>query len=1142
MSVSQQRLKTLIEHAPSSSEHLFQLLVEGLDWPAPADLTMADVELDWDPAELHLDPAKIATLRSIKQIPPLKTGQKFGVFVLDFEGGRLPIGAIRRLVDRLVRKKRSRTSPGTHALWSLEDLLFFCFSSEGTNALHVVGFREQHGKRILRVMSWSRDMTPRRLDLLLHKGIPDLHWATNGPAIALDPEGFHGGFRGYRQGIKSAAALSARMADVAQDVRDEVLSMYEVETDEGPIRALYAEIRDHLLGSLTPKRFADVYAQTMVYGLLSARIAHPEQFSADEPITALSFENPFLDAIYGRFRAQSDDVLDVDELGLRELAEELASTDVDELLADFGAKQRKDDPVAFFYEDFLTRYDPQQRRDLGAFYTPTPVVRFMVRTVDRVLRDSFGMPLGVADGTTWAELARVQRGVTVPDGVDPYEPVASMVDPANGTGTFFVEWLRLVRATAGDEAVESALSRMDALEISLASYAVAHLKVSLELPPEVRSRVRLPIYLGDSLGIRHEGTLAGTTDPVSAEGVLADGIKYDRLHNIVVGNPPYDRVESMGTSGFLARLRPGGKSLFDDILDPAREHTSFAHVASLYNRYVYFWRWSLWKAFEQIDGPAVVSLITAASWLTGPGFLGLRQLVRELADEIWVVDLGGDNKGARKEESVFDIETPVSIVTIFRRGSSDRSVPAVVSYTRIRGSRSEKLSALETLAPHPAASGWRRGPDGWHKPLAPPTGDFAWEAYPRLTDLLPWQQPGCKFGRTWPIAPDVDTLRRRWQRFLSTNDATDRALCFYTGSSGRNIHTSVTGMGRLVDLPVNSPPESIQPYAYRSFDRQWAFADPRLAKTESPSLWSSISRHQVFLVSKTTFALGRGPGATVTTGVPDLHHFRGSFGGKDVLPLYRDATGAPNADPALLWGITAAHRQAVLHSPEVTAEGLFAYIYAVLAGCDYTERFAIALETPGPRIPLTADPELFAGMVQLGENLLWLHTFGERFRSSGQEDIPHSQGIAWTSQVKRMPTDLKDVHHDAEREELHVADGVLTGVRTDVWQFEVSGMRVIRKWLGYRMAKAGGRAASSTSPLDAIRPTRWKTEWSVELRDLVEVLTRTVDALPKGADLLERICAGPLLVADDLPAVPPELRDPPSGSRGRRQATLTDDE
>lgn len=246
-------------------------------------------------------------------------------------------------------------------------------------------------------------------------------------------------------------------------------------------------------------------------------------------------------------------------------------------------------------------------------------------------------------------------------------------------------------------------------------------------------------------------------------------------------------------------------------------------------------------------------------------------------------------------------------------------------------------------------------------------------------------------------------------------------------------------------------------------------------------------------------------------------------------------------DPALLRVLTAAHRDSVLHASDVTPERFFAYVYGVLAGGDYTERFAVALETPGPRVPLTGDPELFARMADLGEELLWLQTFGSRFRSSRRQELPRSARIAWTTKVSRLPADLSEVHHDSDRSELHVADGVLTGVGRDVWEFQVSGMQVIKKWLGYRTARASGRAGSSTSPLDAIRPATWLPAWSHELRDLVDVLTRTVDTLPRGTELLERICAGPLVPASDLPSVPARLRQPPTGSRGPRQAMLPED-
>ena len=1015
MSANQDRIRRLLQAAPRSADHLLDLLLNGLDWPIPDGLAWGDIELEWEPEEFHLDPEKVAKLKQISQIPPLTKNQSFGVFVLDFEGGRLPVGAIRRLVQRLVRNERARKGSGTHAQWSLNDLLFFCLSEGPESLLHVVNFREKNGKRVLRVMSWSDQLTNSRLDLLVRRGVPDLFWSpVDGPQMVSSPD-FGKSFRGYREGIKSAAALSRRMAEVAQDVRDEVRTLYEVETMDGPIRALFSDVRDQLLGNLTPSRFADVYAQTMVYGLLTARIAHPEEFKVEQSVSALRFDNEFLDAIYSRFRDDSDGIIDVDELGLNELAEELAATDVDELLADFGADNQRDDPVVYFYEEFLAQYDPDQRRDLGAFYTPLPVVRYIVTTVDDALK-SFGLPLGVADSTTWAEYVEAHPEIEIPKRANPDDSVVSMFDPANGTGTFLVEWVRQARRNAGDAGEAAALAHASACEISLASYAVSHLKVSLDISEALRDKVRLPIYLGDTLGQKHPHVIEELADPISIEGAHADEVKYDWNHSVLIGNPPYDRVESTGTGGFVTALQHGSsRSLFDDIFDDAKRHTIFSHHASLYNLYVYFWRWAIWKVFEESTGPAVVSMITASSWLAGPGFLGLRRLAREVADEIVVVDLHGDNKGTRKDENVFDIESPVAIVTLVRRGNGDRTMPAAVRYASYRGTRVDKLDALKDLANGMARLETTGASADWHAPLVPSLGGMDWQSYVPLIDLLPWQSPGCKFNRTWPIAPDSELLNSRWQRLMAGPDEADRALCFVTPSSGRNI-------------------------------------------------WSRVGELK-----------------------------------------------------------------------RITVERLFAYTFGILAGADYTARFHEALGTPGPRVPVTADVDLFDRMVGHGEKLIWLQTFGERF---GQGSLP-TAGAKWESEPTRPPEARSEIIYSRGTETLRIADGVLTGVPADVWKFQVSGMEVIPKWLGYRMGKPPGKAASSKSALDKIRPITWSTEWSNELIEIVSAIKGTLALLPDGIALLDEIVAGPIIPADELPSVPPALRQPPkAGKASAEEDTL----
>ncbi|MDF9716629.1 hypothetical protein INN71_04060 [Nocardioides sp. ChNu-153] len=1128
MTANESRLRQLLKAAPKSTDHLLTLLLDGLDWPIPDGLTWDDLQLEWEPEELHLDPEKVARLKHISQIPQLKKDQAFGVWVLEFDGGRLPVGAIRRLVQRLVKNERARKGSGTHAQWDLPDLLFFCLSEGNEHLLHVVNFREKDGKRVLNVLSWSNEPTSARLDLLVRRGVPDLFWnSPNGPKIVLSPE-FGKGFRGYREGIRSAKALSARMAEVAQDVRDEVRALYEVETEGGPIRALFNDVREQLLGNLTPDRFADVYAQTMVYGLLTARIAHPEEFKADQSVSALKFDNEFLDAIYSRFRDDSDGVIDVDELGLNELAEQLAVTDVDELLADFGADNQRDDPVVYFYEEFLAQYDPGQRKDLGAFYTPLPVVRYIVKTVDDALK-SFGLPLGVADATTWAEYVEANPDIDIPKRANAGDAVVSMFDPANGTGTFLVEWLRQAKRNDKEGGEAAALAHASACEISLASYAVSHLKVSLDISENLRAKARLPIYLGDTLGAKHPQVIEALADPISTEGAHADEVKYDWNHNVLIGNPPYDRVESNGTGGFITALQEGAsRSLFDDIFDDAKKHVIFSSHASLYNLYVYFWRWAIWKVFEENTGPAVVSMITASSWLDGPGFLGLRRLAREVADEITVVDLHGDNKGTRKDENVFDIESPVAIVTLVRHGNGDRSKPAPVRYASYRGTRAEKLAALTDLAAGKTTLTTLEASTDWHAPLIPTAGGADWAACPKVIDLFPWQQPGSMISRTWPVAPTKELLEERWEQFVATNVPGERLKYFAPSKTGRSISTKVPGMTKLVDLKPGDAHEPIVRFGMRSFDRQWTFEDPRLAKTESPSLWASLSNKQVFLTTMTTTSLGGGPAATLTTAVPDKHHFRGSYGGKDIVPLYRDAKGTPNADTAAL---------EILGDKlgaKVTVELLFAYTFGVLAGTDYTERFHDALETPGPRVPLTAEPGLFVRMSQHGEKLMWLQTFGERF---GAGTLP-TAGIEWQPEPSRLPEAKTDIKFDAPTETLKVADGVLTGVPEEVWTFEVSGMDVIPKWLGYRMSKPAGRAASSASPLDHIRPAAWAPEWSHELVEIVAAIKETLAIVPDGIALLEQILAGPLIPADELPPVSDALRKPPKGGTSSDDAAL----
>lgn len=542
---------------------------------------------------------------------------------------------------------------------------------------------------------------------------------------------------------------------------------------------------------------------------------------------------------------------------------------------------------------------------------------------------------------------------------------------------------------------------------------------------------------------------------------------------------------------------------------------------SLYNLYTFFWRWAIWKVFESAgDCPGIVSFITASSWLSGPGFVGLRQLAQRHGDEIWVCDLGGDSRGGDTEENVFDIKIPVAIVTVIRDKESLHKTPAKTYYRRLSGSRQEKLALLDSVEPpsvDPAS--WEQLPvDNFGAPLAKTHEDTAWLAMPALVDLFPWQMAGMYANRTWPISPSKNILEARWRALLQRTTANERAEAFVTPPTGRNIHTKVRGLPPLSTLGSDAALRRIEPYAFRSFDRQWVIFDPRLIALERPALWASLSDRQVFLTTMTATPIGEGPTLTAATAVPDRHHFC-NRGGKDVVPLYRDrACSHPNVTAGLLGTIGKVIRKMDPRFPDPTPEDLASYVYALLAGTSYQERFINELRKPGPRVPLTADPALFVEARDLGRELLWLHTFGQRFNDSNRpRKIPRHPNIAWIAAVKGIPGSPQEISFDPESKQLFVGTGIVAGVRQDVWEFEVTGWKVLQKWLGYRTGTGAGRASTQAKPLDLIRPSQWEDEWNVELLELLTVLTRTVESEPVRARVLAQICASRLIEADQLP-------------------------
>ena len=333
-----------------------------------------------------------------------------------------------------------------------------------------------------------------------------------------------------------------------------------------------------------------------------------------------------------------------------------------------------------------------------------------------------------------------------------------------------------------------------------------------------------------------------------------------------------------------------------------------------------------------------------------------------------------------------------------------------------------------------------------------PEGSGDYFAWPLLTDLFPWQHSGVQAKRTWPIAPDSETLQRRWIALLASRDRPSAFRETRDRHIDRTYDDFRTGnrLDALASLDADSPCPSLEPYGYRSFDRQWLISDSRIVDFIRPVLWHAHCDRQVYLTSLLTGVLGLGPAATVSSHIPDLHHFRGSFGGKDAIPLWRDSDATePNVAAGLLEALGKA-----LECP-VAPEDLFAYAYALLASPAYVDRFSEELTVPGPRLPLSKDPELFHRAVDLGSELIWRHTYCQRFTGPGRGYGTVSQGTARCERpvgeaLENYPRGFE--YHEATRT-LLVGAGRFAPVHPEVWEFSVSGFKVVQSWLSLPHAR-----------------------------------------------------------------------------------------
>lgn len=915
---------------------------------------------------------------------------------------------------------------------------------------------------------------------------------------------------------KTAKELAIVAARLCRFLRDEVVEQLAIKN------AKLSELKEDWKALLFPDaddgKFADGYAQAVTFGLLMAKSRDLSLADGlDDVAKKLGKTNTLIGTALRLLTEQNLALGPAIDTMVRVLDvvvwEKVAKGDAEAWL--------------YFYEDFLEIYDHRLRQLTGSYYTPPEVVQAMVRLCDEALRSStrFGVARGFASDQV------------------------HVADPAMGSGTYLLAILRQIAArVAKDEgegavagAITDAAKRIYGFELQFGAFAVAQLRLFAEM---------IALEADGSPGLFVTDTLSDPyADIESGQGIYreisksraeANKIKRDQPITVVIGNPPY-KEKAKGRGSWIESGSGNMSALLKDWSPPPAWKVG-AHAKHLRNLYVYFWRWAAWKVFEQGAGKAddrlsgMVCYITVAGFLNGPGFEKMRSDFRRDCDDIWVIDCSPEGHQPEVATRIFQgVQQPVCIVLASRSPANDPSKPAHVRFRALKkGRRAEKFAEIAEIAIDD--KNWSDCSREWRSPFLPMLGG-GWGDFVPLDAMLNDSGSGVMPGRTWIIAPDAQSLVGRWKELVDESSAERRAILFHphlrNGSPGdKHVakaaralgkhHSALKSIETLIEERKHEPSKQdadhglsiIKPirYGFRSFDRQWIIPDNRVINQPNPGLWEAFSKNQTYLTAPMDRSPTSGPAISVTATIPDLHHYNGR-GGR-VFALWKNTAGTETSiSSTVLAVLTKAYGK------EIDPLDVFAYVVGLLAHSAYTERFEADLIRPGLRVPLTADVKLFAEAAKLGREVIWLHSFGERFddgRPAGPPRVPVNPPTnPKEGRIPATPEGFPDIlKYDAAKRRLMVGTGYVDNVAPEVWAYQVSGKNVLRQWFSYRKCnrerpQIGDRRRPS--PLGDIQPDHWLPEYTSELINVLNVLTLLVALEPRQADLLARVVEGPLI-------------------------------
>lgn len=838
----------------------------------------------------------------------------------------------------------------------------------------------------------------------------------------------------------TAENLAVELAKRTRFLRDQVIAEELKETDgqRSEIYGYYQAFQKYLIPSLTPAQFADLYSQTITYGLFAARTRTEGDFNRKLAFEYIPHTTGILRDVFryislGQLPEQMEVIVD-------DITAVLNAAEITSILDQYYKEGRGEDPIVHFYETFLNQYDPATRERRGVYYTPEPVVKYIVKSVHHLLKTRFNLRDGLAD------------------------PAVTVLDPAAGTLTFPAEAIRL----AVNEYVEKygeggkqelirsqVLKNYFALELMMAPYAIGHMKMSYLLESlgyHLQGDDSFQLYLTNTLEMEdiEQITIPGISS-LSEESRLAGKVKREPVL-VIMGNPPYSGSSSNRndwTEILLKEDLDGAQSYYTVDGEPLGER----NPKMLQDDYVKFLRFAQWKIHKA--GQGIVAMITNHSYLDNPTFRGMRQSLMKTFDEMYILDLHGNSlkketaPDGGKDENVFDIRLGVAI-SFFVKNAIRANTSSIIKYGNVFGTRDNKYSFLNKT--QIGSTKWEDvKPSSYSYNLSPRdrSGEKTFYKFPSITDIFPIYSTGIKTHRdSFVLDFEKSNLLRRISQFrdLSIPDELIRKTYNLHDTSSWKLAES-----RSVLAKVDNWENFVQPCHYRPFDILNLFFHPCLVDRPRFDVMRHMLEKNIGLITVRQVAEGIFNHCLVSEYVIDNRITLSSKGIGFLFPLYlykdlskRDLFSNIQKDKEPNFSVNIHKRIVTAFGKQITPEELFYYIYGILHCENYRTIYKDFLKVDFPRIPFTTKIDIFKLYGEFGKKLCDLHLLNSQWLD---KTVIKYQGQG-TDQSITKP------RYDKKEKRIYINPSYyFDGVDSKVWNYQIVGFQVLDKYLKDRKGR-----------------------------------------------------------------------------------------